>query len=111
MLWLLAGCGPTWSPGELREVAVLRDLRPIHTVTDRAELDRVAAAFAAAEPATWPPGPDPWTHHLDVSGGPGGRWLYDARTGTFALLSVRVERVQRVSPETLDELNVILRAR
>lgn len=97
-LALLSACATTRPdaarlvPAEVTRAAVFTtDHTPVRTVTDRADLDRLVACLAQAEPLADDAPRPAWTHHVDLEGPrpAQGRWLYAAGTGEIAPLQVR----------------------
>jgi hypothetical protein len=91
--------GPAWTSGNLNAVRVLdADFKVVRVVTGRAELDAFAACFHRADEVAPSSSGRAWTHKLDIDGPGGGRWLYDAASGEFTVLSMNRAPMYRLKP-------------
>lgn len=91
---------PAWTSERLNEVRLLDEhFKVVRVVTDRAELDAFAACFHRSDEVAPSSSGRSWTHELDIDAPGGGRWLYDAISGEFTVLSTKRAPVYRLKPE------------
>ena len=109
LMFAPSSCRPRWEPGSLSRIQAV-DLASgsRRVVTDRQELDQVAATLARAEVIS--PSNHTWTHRVLLEEDRGS-WLYDARAGDFAMLSITQRPTYHLNPGDKDRFDEILGVR
>jgi len=99
-------CSPRWTPGSLTLLQTI-DLRTgtSKVVTERETLDQVAASLAQATVVS--PSIHAWTLRVKIEPDR-GLWLYDARSGDFAALSITQRPTYRIDPADKTRFDEIL---
>jgi hypothetical protein len=98
-LLICTGCesdGPKWRSERVTAIDIRdSDFKLLRSVQDRAEVNDLLACLEQAKKIGDSRAPHNWTHKIDIAGS--GRWLYDASSGEFTVLSKAVTPVYRVA--------------
>ena len=109
--FLIGYAKPTWKAGSISQLEI-RDQAFVvmQTITASAELEALVAGMRAAIEVASAREGHLWTHKLDFDGAgqESGRWLYDAASGEFTLLSKPVRPIYRLDDEARRMLNAAM---
>ncbi len=98
--------GPKLKPSGI--VRILdNDFVVVRVLDQPAEIEMLRACFGRAKKHVVPDSQRVFAYKIDVE----ARWLYDAETGEFMLLSKAEQPLYRLKPEDRDAVNALIRGR